>query len=338
MKRIMRIILQSMLMGGIMLTLISCSSREQKYEDIDEFSKKVTLEQLKKVKVEHGALIEAGIYTGGGMAGDSNSSSIRLNSDGQIIYTAEKSPMHYIPIRGYEYLVKDQTILDRLNEYIREHNLSVWDKLPFDDEFMALDAPSTSISFVFNDESVGGDSWSMHRISYDNVIPEGGMKVLDGFNDLFYEALKDAELQETYLLNDGERLYSGRNIENTDAEAKMFLMGFWKSTQQIKTLADGTVQKTDTLDKYDQFDYSGWEDEIILQPYPYEVDDEKSYLLDSIVHEPLADCDSSWYFRFVSEGEEPEELCMTIDGSVIYARLSSPGSDEYTVLIFERIS
>ena len=225
MKRIMRIILQSMLMGGIMLTLISCSSREQKYEDIDEFSKKVTLEQLKKVKVEHGVLIEAGIYTGGGMAGDSNSSSIRLNSDGQIIYTAEKSPMHHIPIRGYEYLVKDQTILDRLNEYIREHNLSVWDKLPFDDEFMALDAPSTSISFVFNDESVGGASWSMHRISYDNVIPEGGMKVLDGFNDLFYEALKDAELQETYLLNDGERLYSGRNIENTDAEAKMFLMG-----------------------------------------------------------------------------------------------------------------
>lgn len=321
-----------------MLTLTSCFSGNKKYEDIDKFSKKVTLSQLKKVTVEHGPLIEADISTGGGMLGDSDSSSLTLESDGQIYYTSEASPMHNIPIRGYRYLVKDQTILDRLGEYIRENNLSVWDKLPFDDEFIALDAPSTTIRMIFNDESVGGKRRSSHRISYDNVIPEGGSAILKGFNEMFYEALKSTELLETYLLNDGKKIYSGRNIENTDAEAKMFLMGFWKSTQQIKTLADGTVQKTDTLDKYDQFDYSGWEDEIILQPYPYEVDDEKSYRLDSIVHEPLADCDSSWYFRFVSEGEEPEELCMTIDGSVIYARLSSPGSDEYTVLIFERIS
>lgn len=320
-----------------MLTLTSCFSGEKKYEDIDEFSKKVTLSQLKKVTVEHGPLVEAGISTGGGMLGDSDSSSLGLESDGQIIYTSETSPMHNIPIRGYRYLVKDQTILDRLGEYIKENNLSVWDKLPFDDEFIALDAPSTSIKMIFNDEAVGGSKRSYHRISYDNVIPEGGSKILEGFNDLYYGALKDIELLETYLLYDGEKIYSGRNIENTDDEAKLFLIGFWRSTDQIKTLTNGTKQETEFTDEYYHFDYSGWDDEITIQAYKLDAE-EKTYKFDSIVHEPLSDCDSSWYVRFVSEEEEPEELCMTINGAVIYARIASPESEEYTELIFERTS
>ena len=320
-----------------MLTLTSCFSGEKKYEDIDEFSKKVTLSQLKKVTVEHGPLIEAGFSTGGGMLGDSNSSSLRLETDGQIIYTSEASPMHNIPIRGYRYLVKDQTILDRLNEYIKENNLSVWDKLPFDEEFIALDAPSTSIRMIFNDETVGGYKRSSHTISYDNVIPEGGSRILKGFNDLYYEALTDIELLETYLLYDGEKVYSGRDIENTDDEAQLFLMGFWTSTHQTTILADGAKQETDFKDGSYNFDYSGWEDTITVRAYQLD-DEEKTYRLDSIVHEPLSDCDSSWYFRFVSEGEEPEELCMTINGSVIYARIASPGSEEYKELIFERTS
>ncbi|MBQ1530608.1 MAG: hypothetical protein IIZ57_00550 [Solobacterium sp.] len=320
-----------------MLTLTSCFSGEKKYEDIDEFSEKVTLSQLKKVSVEHGPLIEAGISTGGGMLGDSDRSSLTLESDGQIIYTAETSPMHNIPIRGYRYLVKDQTILDRLNEYIKENNLSVWDKLPFDEEHIALDAPSTSISLVFNDETVGGPEWSSHRISYDNVIPKGGSDILKGLNDLYYEALKDTVLLETYLLYDGEKVYSGRDIENTDDEAKLFLMGFWTSTHQTKVLADGTEQETVFEQGSYNFDYSGWEDTITLQAYQLD-DTDKTYRLDSIVHEPLSDYDCSWYFRFVSEGEEPEELCITINGAVIYARIAIPESEEYTELVFERRS
>ncbi len=324
-----------MIMGGIMLTLTSCFSGEKKYEDIDHFSKKVTLSQLKKVTVEHGPLIEADISTGGGMLGDSNRNSLKLDPDGQIYYTAEKSPMHSIPIRGYRYLVKDQTVLDRLNEYISENNLSVWDKLPFDDEFIALDAPSTTIRMVFNDESVGGYRWSSHVISYDNVIPKGGSEILDGFNDLFYGAFKDTELLETYILYDGQNVYSGRDIENTDDEAQHFLMGFWRSIRQVKTLSDGTKEETVFQKENYNFDFSGWEDTITLSAYLID-DEEKTYRMDSIVHEPLADCDSSWYIRFVSDGEEPEEICMTIDGAVIYARITSPGSEEYRELIFER--
>ena len=320
-----------------MLTLTSCFSGNKKYEDIDEFSKKVTLSQLKKVTVEHGPLIETDISTGGGMLGDSDNSSLTLESDGRICYTSEASPMHNIPIRGYRYLVKDQTILDRLGEYIRENNLSVWDKLPFDDEFIALDAPSTTIRMIFNDESVGGKRRSSHRISYDNVIPEGGYKILEGFHDLYNEALKDTELLETYLLYDGDKVYSGRNIENTDDEAKLFLMGFWTSTHQTKILADGTKQETVFEQGNYNFDYSGWEDTITLQAYQLD-DVDKTYRLDSIVHEPLSDYDCSWYFRFVSEGEEPEELCMTINGAVIYARIAIPESEEYTELVFERRS
>ncbi len=320
-----------------MLTLISCFSGEKKYEDIDKFSKKVTLSQLKKVAVEHGPLTEAGISTGGGMLGDSNSSSLSLESDGQIIYTAESSPMHNIPIRGYRYLVKDQTILDRLDEYIKENNLSVWDKLPFDDEYIALDAPSTSIRMISNDEAVGGYKRSSHSISYDNVIPEGGSDILKGFSDLYYEALKDTELLETYLLYDGEKVYSGRNVENTDDEAELFLMGFWNSTHETRILADGTKQETVFDHGSYNFDYSGWEDTFTLRAYQLD-DEEKTFRLDSIVHEPLSDCDSSWYFRFISEGEEPEELCMTINGAEIYARITSPESEEYRELIFERTS
>ena len=315
-----------------MSTLLSCTGPNN-YEEIDKYDRNISLKQLQAVKVTHGPLTEVSLYTGGGMLGDSDSDRIVTDS-GELYYIKESSPQHNIPLRGYQYRLKDAEALTKLREVIDRYNLSVWDKLPFDDENIALDAPSSSISMVFDDTETGGRGRASSRISYDNVIPDGGYDVLKEFKDMFSAVIREKELTETYLVYDGEKLYSGREIANADEEAELFLSGYWRSVR-MEVYRDGAEPEITeyTGDSCYNFDYSpGW-GELELRAYQLE-DDNRSYTFKEIVHEPIADCDSSWHAVFQSGEEDPEEVRVTIDKDMVYMERTEAGTR--TVLLFER--
>lgn len=313
-----------------MSTLLSCTGPNN-YEEIDTFDRNISLKQLQAVKVMRRPLTEVSLYTGGGMPGDSDSDRIVTDS-GELYYIKESSPQHNIPLRGYRYRLKDTEALTQLREVIDRYNLSVWDKLPFDDEHIALDAPSSSITMVFDDPEGNGRDHS--SISYDNVIPDGGYDALKEFRDVFSAVIREKDLIETYLVTDGEKLYSGRETANTDQEAELFLSGDWRSIRMVVSKEGTEPQITEfTGDSFYIFDYYIGCGELELRAYQL-ADEDRTFTFERIVHEPLADCDSSWYAVFRGTEEDPAEMRMTIDKDIVYMERTDAGTR--TVLLFER--
>ena len=279
-------------------------------------SKKTTIEQLKKIKTEHGQLLSASYRHGGGMNGDSFSQTIRTEKDGTTILEVRESSEYWIPIRVWEYLIDDEEVYVKLRNYIDEYNLSAWKDLPFDEEMIALDAPSSSIGLVFNDEAYGGSRMEYCTISYENYVPEGGYEVLNGFVSLIESYCREEKLIRTYLDVDGDRIFTGRDIENSDEEIAELIKGNWYSTE------------------YGEDGYSAYG--LYTAPYDEEMDlyrrggDRTTLQDEEIIHEPLSAYDSSWHLILKDQNDPGSLYYLTLEKDRLYLETPEKETIEFT--------
>ncbi|MBO4918937.1 MAG: hypothetical protein J5365_02150 [Erysipelotrichaceae bacterium] len=267
-------------------------------------SKKTTIEDLKKIRSEHGELLSVSYRHGGGMNGDTFSQTIETNKEGQVILTVNESSEHWIPLRVWEYRIEDEDVFVKLREYIDRYNLSVWKDLPFDEEHIALDAPSSSIGLIFNDEEYGGRKREYCTISYENIVPDGGYDVLNGFVSLIGSYAKNENLIRTYLQCDEMQIFTGRDVFNSDEEITELMKGYWGS----EILAD------DGYSRYSLYT-SPYEEEIEL----YQRGGDKIILHSvEIIHEPLSDYDSSWYLVLKNTDDPGDIYYLTAEGEKLF--------------------
>ncbi|MBQ2657819.1 MAG: hypothetical protein IJF87_04535 [Erysipelotrichaceae bacterium] len=311
MKKKLIIILLILLTGG---TLVFGAMKPK------GLSKKTTIEQLKKIKSEHGELLCVSFHRGGGMNGDNFSQTIERNKEGQIVLTVKESPEHWIPLRVWEYLIEDEDVFAKLRAYSDEYNLPAWKDLPFDEENIALDAPSSSIGLIFNDEEYGGWRREYYTISYENVIPEGGYDVLNGFVSLIGSYAKKENLIRTYLECDDNQILTGRDIENSEEEIEKLIMGYWGSEELGD---DGYSRYSLYTSPYEEGMelYQRGGDKIIFQR-------------EQTIHESLADYDSSWYFILKDTGDPEKLYYLTVAGDKLYLEKQTEPDKE--IILFER--
>lgn len=248
-------------------TLTSLKAKTPKYED------------LKGVRYFHG----------GGMEGTSHTVEVKIDEAGKTIICYDDSFSWNFParIRIYE---ADPSLLEVLEDYVEEYNLSVWDELP-ESEYEVLDAPSTGLSLYF---AVPDKKFteSVH-IDYDDEFPEGGYEVLNQFMKLIYEAVQKGELIETYLEDrDENRIYTGKEIENSDEEIEQLLTGYWQNGEERVY-----------FDRPDDIAVIGFDGK-----------ERRDFEVKEIIHEQYGEHDVSWYAIAVNKEDENNRLILTIDG------------------------
>jgi len=277
-KKLLLCVIAGLILAGGFL-MFGNQFKKPLYDADGKLKKDVKIEELLKIETEHGKLVSVSFSRGGSMNGETFYMSV-FEEEGQLLFERSSSSQYSFPIRVWKYQT-DTDALDQLRNYIDRYNLSVWKDLPFDEEMIALDGPSTSISMVFDDSKVGGSMREFCTISYDDVIPEGGYPILNDFVSLLSSFGKEEQFLETYLDVDGRKIYTGRQIENSEEEIELLLEGCWRSR-------DG---------QYTFYNYS--------MDYPYEFlpkDGEKiEYSIGQIIHEPYDDYDSSWYVEIKDE-------------------------------------
>ena len=256
-----------------------------------------TLEELKARPVQYEGLDGVYYSHGGGMEGSSHSVELKKDEDGKIlvIYSDRSDPGMADRVKVYE--SGNDHIIEELDEIVKEYNLSVWDDLPEPEEY-ALDAPSTGLSLYFVPQK--GDKYrsSMH-IDYDDIFPKGGYEVLNGFMKKVYECAQNGVLINTYLEDyNGNRIYTGRDVENNEEEMMELIKGSWEN---------GNARV-----------YIYYDDEP--ETVNFRSDERKEYTLKEIVHEPLDDNDCSWYKVYVNKVDEEDLLYLTMNAYQLYAK------------------
>ncbi|MBO4879808.1 MAG: hypothetical protein J5544_06070 [Clostridia bacterium] len=262
-----------------------------------KLKKKVTLEQLRSFCVPHGELTAVIYSHGGGMNGDRFVLSLSHDRKrgGEPILRKESSPDNEIPLRVHLYSAEEE-LFSRLRRLIDENNLTAWKDLPFDEEMVALDAPSTSISLTFNDLAVGGEKYEYCTISYENVVPDGGFVVLREFVALLSEAAREENLIETFLLDDHEQpIYTGRNIANTDEQAAALITGYWDA-EEVVANGDPDTARRFAEDEAPSCSCFGFKEKAELRcPDENGKFRTTEYTILGVRHEPVGGHDCSWH-------------------------------------------
>jgi hypothetical protein len=299
--------------GGLIMTgLFSCA--RPLYDSDHKFRKDVTLKELQGVEVTHGPLIGVSYSHGGGMQGDTNLIELYRDSDGRAMIKTTSAAEHSFSLIEKEYTA-DEQLFDALRERIDRNNLSVWEDLPFDEEHIALDGPSTSIGMYFDDSETGGYRREYCRISYDNVIPEGRYDILNEFAETLCSGIHEENLLSSGFVYDGSRIVTGRDTDNTDAEISALVSGYWACKDS------GTEYLSYNYGLYDTVDV-----DVINDPDRSEM----NFTVAETVHEPYEDADTGWHV--LMRDEQDEEWAMYTEGMQLVLRRT----DDSVCLRFDR--
>lgn len=270
------IVLITALVGGVLMLFMKTENRDL-YNTDHKFRKDITLEELRSVKEKHGPLVRVEFYTGGGMEGGSEGITLFYDREGNALIETSRASEHSFPlaVRTYSADPDSFVILKKLAE---KDNLPVWKDLPFDDEYIELDGPSSSLRLIFDDSGIGGNMRVSCNISYENVMPEGGGAILRNFTDTLSSYIRPENLKDAYLLYNGKRINTGRNAGSTDDEIGTIVSGYWLSENGEMFLYNyGLGEDLEFRKKAG----SGWEDAV--------------FAVKEIVHSPYEDADCSWH-------------------------------------------
>jgi len=248
MKKITGILIVTILIliGGFIMFQSGFGSKPLK-DSNGKFRKDITLKQLQMQKAEHGPLTEASCMHGGGMEGGTDSILLSRDENGAPLIMTRSSPNHYLPLIVKTYTAEESLFVS-LRDLIDRYNLSVWGDLPFNDEMIALDAPSTLIQMTFDDSDLSGNKHAYISISYDNVIPEGGREVLNQFAAVLRSGADPDHLKEEFFEDHGERIVLSAASSNTEAEINAICSGVWHSIDQgreFRLYSDGLSSSLD---------------------------------------------------------------------------------------------
>lgn len=278
----------SILIGGLMFS--ACKKKE------------ITLDDLKKREPKYEGLSGVSYYHGGGMEGSTHRVELKTEKDGRITLTYQdaEDPGMYDRYRVYE--VDNEKIFEELDQMVREYNMSLWEEFP-ESEYEVLDAPGTSLSLYFAPQNGKKYGESVH-IDYDKEIPREGYDVLNTFMSKVSACRKKENLLETWLENYGEeKIYSGRDIENSEEEIDELLKGYWHD------------------ENYETKLYYYHDEEPML--VNFNGVEKRYYQLKETVHEVLDDNDCSWYRVYVNKEDENDLIYLTMDSYQLYVKDAS---------------
>lgn len=111
--------------------------------------------------VKYGKLLSVSYSNSGDMNGNTNI--IRLDVEKLLVIT-QYAVWHHDPLEVKEYSIT-QNDVDILSSMIKEENILKLSKLPMGDLF-AYDAPTTTLTFVYDNSNVGGSSYDNYSINY----------------------------------------------------------------------------------------------------------------------------------------------------------------------------
>ena len=257
------------------------------------FRRKMSLAQLKKKQPQYTGLVYASLSHGGGMNGERYLNSIGYDENKKIIYTTEESPEHFVPALVTVFEVENPDAMKELDEYVAEYNMSVWDKIP-ESGIEVLDAPSTSLNLRFK-ASEDQRFADYMTISYDLDLSDECFEVLHNFTRKM-GSYPMKQIDKYFSGNSEEKIYLGKDIENSDEQIKQVLCGYFynKDNGVFADLYDGNLRIRGV-----------YSDEYV----DYDIEDAQ------IVHEQLKDYDCSWHVKY---GSEENALTITCAYTEIY--------------------
>ena len=160
----------------------------------DMINENVELRNLINKKMEHGEYITISYSSSGDMNG---------NIDEMILDIANRklvtryAAIHSDPIEVNEYHIPQEEI-DKIIAIIDEYNFVAWSTLERDEEMVALDAATTYMTIICNNET--GKEW--YQIYYDSKFPDGGWSIFSGFSRDFFDLVNKGEKTNTYIENE----------------------------------------------------------------------------------------------------------------------------------------
>lgn len=110
---------------------------------------------------------------------DNNIDEINIDINKQILETKYRS-MNGEPIKVKEYVVSD-TDIKKLLDDIENYNFPEWRSIKEYEEIQELDGPTTIITFIYNNEEIGGSKLEHYTIDFHKKIPKDARKVLNEF-------------------------------------------------------------------------------------------------------------------------------------------------------------
>ena len=255
----------------------------------------LTIEKLQQMKPKYTKLCGASYYHGGGMEGSSDRRILEFDKEGNLTYTTEYAEENGLPEMCHVYKV-DESELEKLDAYVKEYNLSVWDELP-DEDMQVLDAPGTSINLTFYPEE--GDKYRRSMtINYDKVFPEDGYEVVNKFVSMLSSLAIEDNLIDHYVRDYEDNIIRcGKDVENSDEEIDKLLMGYWNNAAEQRVYVD----------------YG--EEILVIRLGDVE---RREYLVKEKIHENYRDLDSSWYCVLVNKEDENDLAYITIDKDKFY--------------------
>jgi hypothetical protein len=136
---------------------------ESPYGEDGKLRKDVTLEEIRSIEKVYGDLIEVSYFHGGGMEGSSHDAMLTKEEDGSCLVKTRDAGSFSFPHIMREYKT-DGSVFTDLQQLIEKDNLALWEDLPFDEEFMVMDAPSTHLSLIYDESASGGYSYKSYTI------------------------------------------------------------------------------------------------------------------------------------------------------------------------------
>ena len=259
-------------------------------------AKEVTLDDIKGREPRYEGLKGISYYHGGGMEGSTHRVELKKEEDGRITLTYQDADDPGICDRYRIYEVKNEAVLDELDDMVKEYNLSLWDEFP-ESEFEVLDAPGTSLTLYFAPQDGNRYDCSV-LIDYDKEMPRDCFDVLHSFMARVHEERKVESLVETYLEDrDGNRIYTGWDIANSEEEIDELLRGYWRDEASDVML------------------YCYEEETMLLN---FNGVERRYYQPLETVHEPLDENRCSWYRTYVNKEDEEDKIFLTMDLCRLY--------------------
>lgn len=277
------------------------------YGEDGKLRKDVTLEEIRGIDHAYGDLIGLSYFHGGVMEGSSHDVMLTKDRGGFCCITTRDAGSVTFPriIRIYR---ADGSVFSDLQALIGKDNLALWADLPFEDEFMVMDAPSTSINLYYDDSAQEGRSYASYTIRYANVMPEGASDILREFTRAMFSAISPENMTDAYFEIGGEAVRPGRDQSLTDDQISALMGGYWKEIKK----EDGTENAAeDGITIYswglgDNLEYSQAEDGTYT---------EKVLTVGKIVHSPWKDADSSFYITL--EDQKGDAYVLYIEGMTL---------------------
>ena len=128
----------------------------------------VPLKEIKKYKVDCGELLSLSFNSHGSMMGGFYTRRVDFKEK---TYVISNQANHAADIETVGYKVNDED-LDKIKKIVEEANLPIWSKIKIDNTLIAYDAPTSSISLIYEDHTFNIDSLVYKDEDELNIIRE----------------------------------------------------------------------------------------------------------------------------------------------------------------------